>query len=930
MSLIPPFLADWLSLVGLGGLGFGYWSWRRNRPRPAAGAPETVHLSADTLDRPEAFSQTLVETASDIIYVLTRDGRLAYLNPVFELQTGWTPAEWIGRPFFEMVHPDDLAQSKERIRRLGQGEILPLLRMRIKTRSGDYRTGEFKTVPLKQHDRVIGMLGIATDVTPSQRLEEALRASERFLESIFESIQDGISILDKDLTILRVNATMERWYAHTMPLVGKKCYEAYHQRTAPCEICPSRKTLATGESAYERVPKTGPGGRVVGAEELYTFPFTDLVTGELQGVIEFVRDITPRVRAEEALRDSLQTSADIMHSLPIGIFIYQFRPPDKLILIDANEEAKRSTGMVFENVRGKEMSQFWPHGADLKKRYLDALQHGQIFSVDDYFYQGADFQGYLKIRAFGLPGQRLGVAVEDVSEARKAEEARRRAEEKFHRLVELSLVGIYIIRDFRFEYVNPKLADIFGYTPEEMLALPAVMDVVGEEDRGQVMENLRRRLQGEIQSIRYSFRGKHKDGRRIEVEVHGHVMEESGQRLIIGTLLETTEAKRLEEQLRQAQKMEAVGRLAGGVAHDFNNLLMAIMGYSELLLTNMGPEDSRRHEADEILKAARRGAALTRQLLAYSRRQMLHPIVLSLNSVVRNLEPMLGHLIGEDIELHCDLDEAVYSIKADPGNLEQVIMNLAVNARDAMPSGGRLQIKTENVDVREGENKPLAEMNTGAYVCLTVADTGVGMEPETVQRIFEPFFSTKEIGQGTGLGLAVVYGIVKQHNGWIQLQSSRNQGTTFRIFLPAFSQAPAAAGDSFPDRGLRRGKGECILLVEDEEQVRTLAARALTEQGYAVLTAVTAAEALKLFAAEQPRVALVFSDVVLADRSGLHVVEEIRRMQPEVKVILSSGYAEHKAQWPLIQTRGYAFLQKPYSLREMLLAVGDVLAAPSA
>lgn len=921
-------MASILTLLGVGfgvlGLCAGAVLAWRSRRTSAPSLPE----GSDPLRAPEAFALPLIEAAADLVYVIDPAGRLAYLNPNFEKLTGWKRSDWLDRPFTELVHPEDLGTARERFARLLDRATLPPARLRWRRRDGGVWTGEFKGVTLLRDGRVAGVLGIAYDLTESLRLEQALRSSERFLANIFESIQDGISILDTDLRILRVNPPMERWYAHMLPLVGRKCYEVYHQRREPCTNCPSLRTLDKHAADYAIVPRDGPGGVTIGSQELYTFPLVDSLTGEITGVIEYVRDITGRVRAEEALRESLQASADIMRSMPAGLLIFRHRAPEELLLLDANSEAERLLGLTLVSGRGKDYLDLLPGARALKPDLLRVLEHGQPYIVEELAYQDARLSGVFKLRAFQMPGDRLGVIFEDIGEQKRVEAAARQAELMFRRLVEQSLVGIYILQENRIRYANPKLAEIFGYTQEELQALPSFFELLVPEDAGEMARRLRERQRTAPPSTRDRFRGRRRDGTPLELEMMGGAMEYEGRPASIGVVMDVTESKRLEEQLRVAQRLEAVGRLAGGVAHDFNNLLMAIQGYSELGLQRHGPESPVRSELEEILKAAERGASLTRQLLAYSRRQMLQPIVLNMNSVILNMRPMLGHLIGEDIELVLQLADGLETVKVDPGNLEQVLMNLAVNARDAMPEGGRLTIRTENQTFRAGSIAPGAERRPGEFVCLSVIDTGTGMDAETLQRVFEPFFSTKELGKGTGLGLAVVYGIVKQHEGWIEAASQTGVGTTFRVYLPIFVPDRPGPEPQAAEAPARTGQGERILLVEDEQQVREFAASALTEAGYRVVKAATAREAEALLAGDPGKFDLLFSDVVLPDRTGLRLAEELKHRDPSLRILLSSGYADHRAQWPLIQSRGLPFLQKPYSLKDLLQIVREILTAP--
>ncbi len=402
-------------------------------------------------------------------------------------------------------------------------------------------------------------------------------------------------------------------------------------------------------------------------------------------------------------------------------------------------------------------------------------------------------------------------------------------------------------------------------------------------------------------------------------------MSYGGKKAALRVLEDVTESKRLEEQLLQAQKMEAVGRLAGGVAHDFNNLLTAIQGYSELLLSRLGEESLLRKDVEKICMAGERAASLTRQLLAFSRRQMLQPKILDLNALVADMRNLLCRLIGEDIELVTTIETSLESVRADAGQIGQVVMNLAVNARDAMPSGGKLTIRACNVTIDAEYCGPGSEARPGRFVCLSIEDTGVGIEKALLGRIFEPFFTTKGPGVGTGLGLSTVYGIVKQHDGWIEVASEIRHGTTFRIYLPSVSELPVPEAARKASEAELRGSGERILLVEDEEEVRSLGARILRENGYDVVEAADAKEALGAFEKEERSFDLVFSDVVLPDRSGPELVDRILTMKPDLKVLFTSGYADHKSQWPVIQGEGFPFLQKPYAPLDLLQALRNAL-----
>ncbi|MBI5419354.1 MAG: response regulator [Deltaproteobacteria bacterium] len=402
--------------------------------------------------------------------------------------------------------------------------------------------------------------------------------------------------------------------------------------------------------------------------------------------------------------------------------------------------------------------------------------------------------------------------------------------------------------------------------------------------------------------------------------------------LAVGEAMDRSEARRRqaeetlrrsEEQLRQAQKMEAVGRLAGGIAHDFNNLLTAIAGYSTLLLQGVVDDPSRRN-IQEIQRASDRAASLTRQLLAFSRRQILQPKVMDLNAVVGAMDDMLRRLIGEDIDLLTVLEPGVRKVKADPGQMEQVIMNLAVNARDAMPEGGKLTIETANVVIDESSVRGHVTMQAGSYVVLALSDTGSGMDPETISHIFEPFFTTKEVGKGTGLGLSTVYGIVKQSGGYIWVYSEPGRGTTFKIYLPQATEEAETAKPAEVRAGLLGGS-ETILLVEDEDSVRSLVREVLARNGYTVLAARNGEDALRACDGNAGAIHLMLCDVVMPGMSGVELARRIVPLRPEIKVLYMSGYTDTAIVRQGVLDPGTAFLEKPFAPDALARKVREVL-----
>jgi PAS domain S-box-containing protein len=478
--------------------------------------------------------------------------------------------------------------------------------------------------------------------------------------------------------------------------------------------------------------------------------------------------------------------------------------------------------------------------------------------------------------------------VQDVTAREQAKQALQESEERFRATFEQAAVGLaHVGLDGQWLRVNQKLCDIIGYSFEELsqLTLP---QLIYPDDRHTNREQARRLVAGEIQTYSLEQRYIHKDSSLVWVNVTVSLLRDSsGQpKYFIGVVQDITERKQLEEQYRHAQKMEAVGRLAGGVAHDFNNLLTVINGYSDLALHSLTEFDPLQKSIREIRKAGERAARLTHQLLAFSRQQILQPEILDLNEVITDISKMLTRLIGEDIELVIVTKAGLGRVKVDPAQMEQVIMNLAVNARDAMPHGGKLTIDLANVELDEDFTRRHLRVAPGSYVRLAISDTGVGMDEETLNRIFEPFFTTKEQGKGTGLGLATVYGIVSQSGGSILVYSEPGWGTTFKIYLPQIKEVSQPALLSLPPQERPSQRGETILLVEDEPGVRSLVCDTLKEDGYTVLEASNSAEALLLSEQHPGPIHLLFTDVVLPGLSGRHLAERLLLQRPELKILL--------------------------------------------
>jgi hypothetical protein len=485
---------------------------------------------------------------------------------------------------------------------------------------------------------------------------------------------------------------------------------------------------------------------------------------------------------------------------------------------------------------------------------------------------------------------------------------------------------ISIDRTGRIVLANSRSEEIFGYTREELvgarieLLLPEGKRAGHSRDRDDFFTRPRARPMG----IGMDLAGRRKDGSEVPVEVSLSYVEIDEGVFAIAFVSDISQRKRLEEQLLHSQKMEAVGRLAGGVAHDFNNMLTVISGYNRMILDELSTLDPLRGYAEEVLKAADRAGALTNQLLSFSRRQIMQPRVLNVNSLVTQTQKMLQRVIGEDIELVLHLEAGVGNIRADPGHVEQAIVNLAVNARDAMPLGGRLTIETSDVVLDENYARTHMGVKPGDFTMIAVSDSGTGMDAETRRRIFEPFFTTKEKGKGTGLGLATVYGMVKQTGGDIWVYSELGQGTTFKLYFPRVAEAVSDSGGG-EAAAARRSGGETILVVEDEKAVRDLTVRILQQLGYTILTAGNGEEALEISRAHAGAIDLLLTDVVMPNMSGRQLADNLQAGRPDTKVLYLSGYTENTVVHHGVLDAGVDFLPKPYSRENLARKLREVL-----
>ena len=650
-----------------------------------------------------------------------------------------------------------------------------------------------------------------------------------------------------------------------------------------------------------------------------------LVAGALAACLHFARearrDMAQRRRVEEELRASSERLDLMMRQIPAMLWTIDH----DLRLTSALGTSVQAIGLHADQAVGRSI--FEAFGTD-DPDFPAIRSHRRALAGEAVTYRmehrSRCFEAH--VEPFREPGGAVvgvvGVSL-DITERYWAEAALRESEERYRRFFEEDLTGDCVAApDGTIVTCNPAFAEIFGFDSVNEVLGAKLPDLFPDLDtRREFLHALSRH--GKLE--RYEGEGRRRSGEPVFLiaNVVG-TFGASGELLEFRAyLFDDTERRRTEEQLRQAQKMEAVGRLAGGVAHDFNNLVTAINGYSDLLLDRLGAAAPERRELEEIRRAGDRAAALTRQLLAFSRSQVMRPRVLDLNQVVAGTEDMLRRLLGEDVRLETRLAPEPVAAKADRGQLEQVILNLAVNARDAMPEGGELVLETACVELEQGFTRQDVPVEPGRYAMLSVTDTGEGMEPEVLARAFEPFFTTKEPGRGTGLGLSTAYGIVKQSGGYIFAFSERGVGTSFQVYLPLAAAAaePVEAAAAATNGHCR---GETILVVEDEDAVRSLIGQILELEGYAVVQAASGREALEL-CGRGGRIDLVISDVVMPDMRGPELGERIARLLPDTRLLYMSGYPGQSIAYRGELPEGTAFLQKPFSQESLAQKIRELL-----
>jgi PAS domain S-box-containing protein len=769
------------------------------------------------------------------------------------------------------------------------------------------------------------MIGAFIVVQRLQLLTDWLAESEERHRSLFENSGVVMALLDAEtLRVEAANPAAAEFYGYPLEkMIGMEA-TLFSKR--------SQAELTAIIRAAEQAPKRvrGPQRLADGSERMVEVCVSPLLVRNRRMVFIIVMDVSEQVRAERALQDNEAQLHKIYDSMTELMLLGEVvrdaaGQMTNVVLMDGNASFLRVFGLKHDEVVGRLATQVFGEIPAFLMPCAAVVASGQPQHFE-CFHAPSGLQ--LDVSLFSPESNRFALFATDIT-ARKYDEEQLRLQGA---ALAAAANGIVITdRTGRIIWANPAFTVMTGYELREVQGQTLACLRSGQhppEFYAELDTSFRvgRVWSGEIVNRR-------KDNRLYtDATTITPVRNSAGEVThFVEIKQDVTEQRSLQQQFLQAQKMESIGRLAAGIAHDFNNQLQGILGFSDLLRRALPEGDQRRADVEEVRKAAYAAADLTRQLMAFGRRQALSMQVMDVAAVIKNNQKMYQRLLGEDVGCELNLATDLERIKADPGQIDQVLMNLLVNARDAMPQGGRVSISAFNIKLDACDVGQWKDVRPGRFVVLAVSDTGAGIPADVLPHIFEPFFTTKEKHRGTGLGLATVYGITRQHGGWVHVYSQVGEGTTFKLYFPALVSAeePSAVSIPPPSEVESKGKGQRILLVEDEDGVRALALRILTENNYQVTAAATVGEALKLYAAAEAPFEMVLSDVVLPDGNGLELVEQLLEKQPGLRVLMASGYTDERSRWPTIQARGLRFIPKPYPVAMLLRTVHEVIMAPA-
>jgi len=886
---------------------------------------ETRFLERDSFK--QEMYHTIFENAGSGIVVLEEDTTILMANTCFEKLTGYTLREIEGKVSWTVfISPEDLGRMKQyHVMRRKDPSLVPnCYEFDLLDKSGETKKMLLNIAMIPGTGRSVAA---CMDITELKKAQDALRRSEERYRDILDNIEEAYYEVDLNGNFTFFNNTPGKNLGYTSEELMGMNYREYMGKSDAERVCKEfHRVFVTGKpgiSGWEIV-KRGVSGRY--AEVSISLMKDD--EGKPIGFSGIVRDITERKKVEETLRQSQERLDLALKGAELGLW-----------------DCHISTGRIFFNERSSEMLGYAAKrittGLDLweKRVHPDDIAHVKD-SIKKHI-KGRTPYVEMEYRVINKKGKWIwilergkvverdkdGMAVRmagtylDITQRRKAENALRESQERFKNIAELLPEAIYESDlDGNLTFVNQSALELFGYTFEEFESGVNIIDIIAPEDCQRVRDKLSSMSKNEATGL-MEYSACKKDGTVLPVLTHSNMIVREGVAVgIRGVIIDISEKKRLENQLVRAQKMEAIGTLAGGIAHDFNNLLMGIQGNASLMLLNLDKTAPEYKRLKGIEQYVQRGADLTRQLLGVARGGKYDVLSVDLRDIMLKSSEMFGRT-KKEIHIHRTYNEDLWAVEVDKGQMEQVFLNLYVNAGHAMPEGGELYLEADNVILDENDVEP-HELSAGRYVKIVVADTGIGMDETTKSRIFDPFFTTKDRGVGTGLGLASVYGIIKNHNGFITVDSRAGEGATFTIYLPA-SDKVVEKDKMSPDIVLHGT--ETVLLVDDEKLILDIGGQMLRSLGYTVFTAGDGKEAIEIYARKKSEIDIIILDIIMPGMGGSEIFDRLIEIDPDACVLLSSGYSIEGQALDIIKKGSRGFIQKPFDLRGLSIKMRDIL-----
>jgi len=874
------------------------------------------HQSEELGQKSEFLHRALIESSGDHIFLLDANGAFVTSNDRvahFDLDYG---DQLKGRTI-EQVYPKEVAAVyREQFQRvLTEGKTVVFEHALPSNRTTHYHLDTL--YPIKFPDGTVMVGGICRDITERKLAEENLKKNEQFLNDIFNSVQDGISVLNLDLTVRHVNEIMNKWYKENLPLEGKKCYEAYHNADKPCNPCPTLRCFESGNTEWDIVPGP-PKDSPVKWIELFSYPIKEPDSDKVTGVIEFVRDITERKLADEEARRAMREWEEIFQAIGHPTLILS--PQHKVLA--ANKAALKAMGMTVEEIEGKPCYEVFhgtsspPPGCPMEmmmrsgrletvQMEIETLCGTFLVSCTPVFNARGELEKVIHIAT-------------DVTDRVRAEEDRWVLETAINNAQECIMVSD---RENRLTYVNRAFEKLTGYSAAEALGNSPGMLKSGQHDRA-YYQNLKQTIYAG-----HPWQGtltlKKKNGELYDVSATiTPVYGKAGiPDYFVSIHRDVTRERELEQRIQQNQRLEAIGTLAGGIAHDFNNLLSPILGFTELSMDALPTGSEVKENLEEVMRAARRATDLVRQILSFSRRSNHKRKPLQMAPIIKEALKLLRASIPVSIDIRQEITDTAESVIADPTEIHQVVMNLCTNAFHAMPDGGILTVALKSVELDSNDSALIPDCAPGRYLKLSVEDTGCGIPPEIRNKIFEPYFTTKKEGRGTGLGLAVTHSIVSACGGTINVYSEPGKGTRFSLYFPVAGDRPA---EEVEKSAITARGHERILFIDDDATIVDLGKKMLERSGYSVTTSMDPVQALEQFEKAPHDFDMVITDMTMPGMTGDILAAAMLKIRPDLPIIICTGFSERMNKEKAQKMGIRRLIEKPVSPSKLLAAIREI------